>query len=86
MHLHRSGRTYVSGTILQATVVATSAAATTLVGVNLGVGLTVSGTSQTAIYSTNGESSNIRCEFQHEYVQQASIVGCHMATCSVITI
>jgi hypothetical protein len=51
----RSGRTYIAGTILQATAVATGASATTLVGVDLGAGLTVSGTSQTAIYSTNGE-------------------------------
>lgn len=50
----RTGRSYISGTILQATVVATGASATTIVGVNLGVGLTISGTSQTAIYSTNG--------------------------------
>lgn len=50
----RTGRSHISGTILQATSVATGASVTTIVGVNLGVGLTVSGTSQTFIYSTNG--------------------------------
>ena len=57
----RSGRTYITGTIRQATVVATGASATTLVGIDLGVGLTVSGTSQTSIYSTNGELAWLLC-------------------------
>jgi hypothetical protein len=59
--LLRSGRTYIAGTIRQATVVATGASATTLVGVDLGAGLTVSGTSQTAIYSTNGKLAGLLC-------------------------
>lgn len=45
---------YVSGTILQATVTATGAGVNTLVGIITGAGLTVSGTSQTSIYTNNG--------------------------------